>query len=77
MGYRPFDEELAYVAVFGFDGDFKIELITKIEGSAVTKFFVVDLADLDGNGDDELIMGYMESLDSEDYMLRVWCRGSS
>lgn len=72
VGYRPFEEELAHVAVFGFDDQFKIELLSTLEESVAVKYFVVDLADLDGNGDDELVLGYVESLNSTAYNLKVY-----
>ncbi len=72
VGYRPFDQELAHVAVFGFDDDFKIELLNTIEIQVAVDDFVIDLADLDGNGDDELVMGYYDYQGSNEYFLRVY-----
>ncbi len=72
VGYRSFDEELANVALFGFDKDFKINLISELEEKVSTKYFVLDLSDLDGDGDDELIIGYTISNASQDFYLKVY-----
>jgi hypothetical protein len=72
VGYRPFDQELAHVAVFGFDDDFKIELLNTIEIPVAVDDFVIDLADLDGTGDDELVIGYYDFQGSNEYFLRVY-----
>ena len=72
VGYRPFDQEVANVAVFGFDDNFKIKLLNTIELSVAVEDFVIDLADLDGSGDDELVMGYRDFQGSNDYFLRVY-----
>jgi hypothetical protein len=71
VGYRPFDEEVAHVALFGFDENFKISLISELEEGVSTIHFVLDLSDLDGDGDDELIMAYSESGSTADYYLKV------
>jgi hypothetical protein len=72
VGYRPFEEELAHLAVFGFDDNFQIELFSTLEESIAVKYFAVDLADLDGDGDDELVLGYVEELSSTDYNIKVF-----
>ena len=71
VGYRPFDEELAHVALFGFDKNFKISLISELEEGVSVKDFVLDLADLDGDGDDELILAYFGTGSNTDYYLKV------
>ncbi len=71
VGYRPFDEELAHVALFGFDKSFKISLLSELEEGVSTNHFVLDLSDLDGDGDDELILAYFESSSTTDYYLKV------
>ncbi len=71
VGYRSFEKELANVALFGFDNEFKISLISEMEQSVSTRHFVVELCDLDGDGDDELIIGYSVTNDSPDYYLKV------
>ena len=72
VGYRPFDEELAHVALFGFDQSFKISLLSELEEGVSTTHFVLDLSDLDGDGDDELIIGYILTNDATDYYLKVY-----
>lgn len=72
VGYRPFDEELAHVALFGFDQSFKISLLSELEEGVSPTHFVLDLSDLDGDGDDELIIGYILTNDATDYYLKVY-----
>ncbi len=72
VGYRPFDQEVAHVAVFGFDSDFEIVLLDRIESGVSTDDFLVDLGDLDGDGNDELVMGYYETGSEVDYFLQVY-----
>jgi len=72
VGYRPFDEELAHVALFGFDSDFKIVLLNVIETAVSVEDFVIDLGDLDGDGDDELVLGYYKAGSKSEYFLQVY-----
>lgn len=72
VGYRPFDEELAHVALFGFDSDFEIVLLNVIEAGVSVDDFVIDLGDLDGDGDDEVVLGYFEAGSKENYYMQVY-----
>ncbi len=72
VGYRPFDEEVAHVALFGFDQSFKISLLSELEEGVATQRFVLDLSDLDVDGDDELILAYFENGSTDEYYLKVY-----
>ena len=71
-GYRTFGEEMARVAVFGFDDDFRIELIDRIDPQAERDNFAIDLCDLDGDGDDELVLGFISTASATEYVLQVY-----
>jgi hypothetical protein len=71
-GYRDFDSETARVAVFGFDDEFRIQYRSAIEDITGKEMFAIDLCDLDGDGDDELVLGYEEDDDPTVYTLRVY-----
>ncbi|RPI44720.1 MAG: hypothetical protein EHM46_02520, partial [Bacteroidetes bacterium] len=71
-GYREFGNEKARIAVFGFDDEFQVRYMSAIEDITGRKMFAADLCDLDGDGGDELVVGYEEEADPTVYTLRVF-----
>jgi len=72
VGYRNFSDELANVAVFGFDNEFNIVYFSSVEGLQAADNFVIDLSDVDGDGDDELVLGYEDDNHPVDFVLQVY-----
>ncbi len=71
-GFRNFSDDTARIAIFGFDSEFRIELRSVIADLTGGENIMVELCDLDGNGDDELVVGYEEYADPSAYTLRVY-----
>ncbi len=72
VGFRTFDDDLARLAVMGFDDNFDITFYSAIEDLPAGDNFVVDLADVDGDGEDELVVGYEDQANQTDYYLKVY-----
>ena len=76
IGYRTFDNNLAKLAVFSFNDDLEPVHESNILDFVAENQFVVDLCDFNGDGDDEIIIGFEDS-ESDNYILRVYDFNSS